>query len=338
MVELPKIGMRLHSGLEPQQCVELAKIAESSHFASVWFAENPFERGIMPSASACALATSRIRICIGVWNPFNRHPTLMAMEIGALDSLSQGRAVLGIGSGRAPINQQMGWDNRRPLGAMRDTFRIVRGMLQGEQVTHEGAVFSVTDVKLGYKPLRRDIPLIMAARGDKALELAGEVADGVILANMCPPGFTRYAMNLIRQGHRKANRSGVMPVVQYVSCIARPDGAQARKAIKPAVAAGLRNYWELGQTIVSAKRAILESGIAETEIQRVLDRVAAGEPPDQSVSEQFVDAFAIAGTAAQCRDMMMAYAREGVTELVLTMLGTQPVEDLQYLSNALELA
>ena len=47
---------------------------------------------------------------------------------------------------------------------------------------------------------------------------------------------------------------------------------------------------------------------------------------------------AIAGTAAQCRDMMMAYAREGVTELVLTMLGTQPVEDMQYLSNVLELA
>jgi 5,10-methylenetetrahydromethanopterin reductase len=178
----------------------------------------------------------------------------------------------------------------------------------------------------------------MAARGDKALELAGEVADGVILANMCPPGFTRYAMNLIRQAHRKADRSGVMPVVQYVSCIARPDGAQARKAIKSAIAAGLRNYWELGQTIASAKRAILESGIAEIEIQGVLDRVAAGEPPDQAVGEHFVDAFAIAGTAAQCRDMMMAYAREGVTELVLTMLGTQPVEDMQYLSNALELA
>jgi len=155
---------------------------------------------------------------------------------------------------------------------------------------------------------------------------------------MCPPGFTRYAMNLIQHGNRKVNRSSAMPVVQYVSCIARPDGAEAREAIKPAIATGLRNYWELGQTIVSAKRAILASGIAETEIQRVLDRVAQSEPPDQAVGEHFVDAFAIAGTAVQCRDMMMAYAREGVTELVLTMLGTQPVEDMQYLSKALELA
>ena len=51
--------------------------------------------------TACALATRRLRIGAGVFNPYSRHPTLMAMEIAAFDELCEGRAVLGIGAGIA---------------------------------------------------------------------------------------------------------------------------------------------------------------------------------------------------------------------------------------------
>jgi hypothetical protein len=77
MTNITNIGLRLHGGLDPRHCVELARAAEANNFASVWFAENPFERGVLPTAAACAAATERIRIGIGVWNPFNRHPTLI---------------------------------------------------------------------------------------------------------------------------------------------------------------------------------------------------------------------------------------------------------------------
>ena len=90
MKNMTNVGLRLHGGLDPHRCVELAKAVEANNFASVWFAENPFERGVLPTAAACAVATRRIRIGIGVWNPFNRHPSLIAMEIGALDELAQG--------------------------------------------------------------------------------------------------------------------------------------------------------------------------------------------------------------------------------------------------------
>ena len=81
----PRFGIRLHGGVTPQRCVELARCGEAHGFTSVWFAENPFNRGILPAAAACSVMTERLRIGIGVFNPFNRHPTLMAMEIGALD-------------------------------------------------------------------------------------------------------------------------------------------------------------------------------------------------------------------------------------------------------------
>src|SRR5579883_3585792 len=103
---LPRLGMRLHGGLAPVRCIELAKAAEAEGLSSVWFSENPLERGALTALAACAATTSRIELGIGVWNPFLRHPAQIAMDIAALDELSQGRATLGLGSGLAvPIGR-----------------------------------------------------------------------------------------------------------------------------------------------------------------------------------------------------------------------------------------
>src|SRR5215813_4580407 len=94
VAELPKLSVRLSGAVDPRHCVDLANIA--------------FSRGVLPAASACAAATRRIGIGIGVFNPYNRHPTLIAMEIGALDELAQRRARLAIGSGIAAATERMG--------------------------------------------------------------------------------------------------------------------------------------------------------------------------------------------------------------------------------------
>src|SRR5476649_1052136 len=135
---------------KPLASAELARAAEASGFASVWFAENPMERGVMAAMAACAVATQRVELGVGVWNPYLRHPAQIAMEIGALDELSQGRASLGLGSGLSAPIKRLGIDNSRPLAAMRDTFTIVRGLLAGTSLTYKGTVFSVEDVKLSY--------------------------------------------------------------------------------------------------------------------------------------------------------------------------------------------
>src|SRR5947208_17128640 len=92
----PRIALRVHGGLPARECAAQARAAEEAGFSTVWFAENAFGRGAMSGLAASALATRTIRLGVGV---FNRHPTLIAMEMAALDELSDGRAVLGIGSG-----------------------------------------------------------------------------------------------------------------------------------------------------------------------------------------------------------------------------------------------
>jgi len=199
VAQSPRLSVRLHGGLSPQRSLELARAAEASGFHAVWFAENAFNRGVLPAAAACVAATRRIGIGIGVFNPYNRHPTLMAMEIGALDELAQGRVRLGIGSGIAAATRRMGLQPDRPVAAVRDAITIVRGMLAGEEVNYTGRVFSAFNVKLEYKALRPDMPLLMAARGDQALALCGEIADGLMISNMCPAQFTRHAVEVMRR-------------------------------------------------------------------------------------------------------------------------------------------
>ncbi|MET0630712.1 MAG: LLM class flavin-dependent oxidoreductase [Xanthobacteraceae bacterium] len=335
MSTLPKLGLRLHGGLDPHRCVELAKAAEANHFASVWFAENPFERGVLPAAAACAVVTRRIGIGIGVWNPYTRHPSLIAMEIGALDALAQGRANLGIGSGIASAIGKLGVDNKRPLAALRDALHIVRGLLRGEEVSYSGTVFSADRVKLGYAPPRPDLPILMAARGDKALALAGEIADGLVISNMCPPAFTARAVEIVRTAAAKTGRTIPARVVQYVPCAPGPDDARARNAIKPALAAMLKQYWTLAQNVPSAKLALGHSGIPEADMAAAVDRITIGHAAEDVLDDRFVDAFTIAGTAEQCRERIDAYARAAVSELALTFVGTQPIADMEYLGRAL---
>ena len=107
MAELPKLSVRLSGAIDPRRCIEIAKMADANRYHSVWFAENAFGRGLLPAASAASAATQSIGIGIGVFNPYNRHPTLIAMEIAALDELAQGRVRLGIGSGIAASTQRM---------------------------------------------------------------------------------------------------------------------------------------------------------------------------------------------------------------------------------------
>jgi 5,10-methylenetetrahydromethanopterin reductase len=329
MTTLPRVGIRLHGGIAPRRCMDVAQIAEANGYASVWFAENPFNRGVLPAAAACSVVTGRLRIGIGVFNPFNRHPTLIAMEIGALDELADGRAALGIGAGIGASVERMGYRYDRPIGALRDTFVIVRGLLNGDSVTHEGRVFSANNVKLDYQPLRPDMPLFMAARGDQSLRLCGQIADGLMISNFCNSTFTAHAVDAVQNAARAADRTTPTEIIQYVPCAVRREQEDAYGVVKQALGEMLPGFWSLGQRFASAKAALVSgSNIGEADFAVAVQRLQAGEAASQALDDRFVEAFAIAGTAEQCLQQLNAYAKAGVSEIVLTFAGKCPEEDM----------
>jgi alkanesulfonate monooxygenase SsuD/methylene tetrahydromethanopterin reductase-like flavin-dependent oxidoreductase (luciferase family) len=197
-------------------------------------------------------------------------------------------------------------------------------------------VFSAHKVKLEYQPLRPDMPLLMAARGEQALALCGAIADGLMISNMCPPGFTRQAVDVVRKSAQAAQRPPPAEVVQYVPCAVRPDRAEAHALAKATIAEMLPGFWSLGQRVPAAKSALLRAGdLSESDFAAAVDRLRAGEAPSAVLDARFVETFAIAGTAEDALVQARRYREAGASELVLTFVGAQPEADMAYLAHAL---
>ncbi|HVY56609.1 MAG TPA: LLM class flavin-dependent oxidoreductase [Xanthobacteraceae bacterium] len=335
MNSLPKISIRVDGSMPPRDCVELAKAADDAGFAGVWFAENAFARGILPAAAACAVATARVRINAGVFNPYSRHPTMMAMEIGALDELSGGRASLSIGAGIQSAAAKMGFDAEKPVPALRDTLAIVRGLLHGEEVDHAGPGFSARKIRLNYRP-RADIPVYLAGRGHLTVKLAGEAADGLLVSNMCSLEFAGRLAEAMRSSARAAGRDAPRHVVQYMPCATHSDSRQALNAAKHAIGDMLPRFWALGQKLGSAKDALLSgTPMGEDEFADVAARLRAGGDPAQVLDDRYALAFSLAGTPDECLKLAASYKAAGIDELALTFSGPTAKEEIAAIGGAL---
>ncbi len=333
MMDLPSIGVRVHGGMPAARCIALATAAEANGFASLWFAENPFNRGVVPAVAGAVLATKRLRVGIGVVNPYNRHPTLIAMEIAALDELAQGRAALGIGSGIGERVMQMGLPYDKPLGAVRDAIAITKGMLRGDTVTYAGAVFSTKGARLEFPAPRPHMPILMAAMGEQALRLCGQVADGLMISNLCPPGFARHARSLMAEGAAKAGRAPPQTIIQYAPCVVGADRAAARRRVCAALGEMLSAYWALYDRWPATKAAIIrDSGIEEKEFAVAIARIKSGDAPADVLDDRYVDAYALAGNAEDWLAGVQRFMQAGVSELVLTFVSSEPLQDMAYLA------
>jgi 5,10-methylenetetrahydromethanopterin reductase len=335
MSPLPKLSVRLHGGMHPLECLAFAQTADAAGLSGVWFAENAFSRGILPAATLCAARTERIHIGAGVFNPFSRHPALMAMEIGALDEVSGGRTSISIGAGVAGSIERMGFGYDKPLSAVRDAVTIVRGLLQGQEMHHEGKVLSAKGIKLEY-PARADIAIHVAGRGEQTLKFCGEAADGWIVSNMCSPGFVGAASQNVFNAAKAANRPSLPEIVRYAPCSVRDNRAAAHLAAKHAIAEMLPGFVNLSKRIATVKDALmLGTGITEDELDTAAGRLRAGEDPGVVLDERYIAAYAVAGTPDDCLAQARAQHAVGITDIALTFSGDAPHDEMRLLASAL---
>ena len=332
---LPKLGIRLHGGMRPADCLAFAKAADELGFDAIWFAENPFARGIMAVAALCAAQTRRIRIGAGVFNPFGRHPAQIAMDIGALDEISGGRVSLALGSGVADAIDQMGFSYAKPLSAVRDAVTIIRGLLHGDSVDHDGQVLSAKGIRLGYAA-RADLPIYVAGRGAQTLAFCGAAADGWIVSNMCTPGFITTAAEILAAAAHDVGRAVAPGIVRYVPCCVDVDRAMALAAAKRAIAEMLPGFAALGTRVSTVRDGLLVgSGIGEGELAQAAARLRAGDDPGVVLDERFVAAYTVAGTPAECVAALRTQRGQGVTEVALTFAGDTPLDEMRLLASAL---
>jgi 5,10-methylenetetrahydromethanopterin reductase len=243
VIQGPALGLLLNAEYPLPELIELARLGESLGYRQLWYTDVRFLRDCYVSLAAVALHTERIRLGPGVTDPYTRHPALTAAAIATLDELSRGRALLGLGIGGYGFGQ-IGLEGRLPVAAMRETVEAVRRLLRGEEVTLEGKVVTLRQGRLEFGPVQREVPIYFATHGAQITRLAGQVADGVLFANILVPSALAAYLDTLAEGRTSAGRpvDAVQVSLRFEVCLA-DDQAAALAVMRRRVASRLLSQY-----------------------------------------------------------------------------------------------
>ena len=287
-------------------CRRVAERVEALGYDSVWIADTGAGPDAFVVGAAVATCTTRLRIGTAVIPVYTRTPSVMAAGAGSLAQLAAGRVVLGIGaSSETIVDAWGGVPFTRPLQRMRETVGVLRAMLAGERVTFEGRTIRTRGFRL-VSPPPRPIPIYLAALMPPMLELAGEIADGVIL-NCMPVEAVPRMLEHVRRGASRAGReASQLEIVSRFQTIVTDDVAAARGAIRhmmgPYFATSVYNRFVAWCGFPDEAAAILAGWQAKDRARNL-----AG------VTDEMIDRIAVIGPAAHCRERLHAVAEAGVT-------------------------
>jgi 5,10-methylenetetrahydromethanopterin reductase len=289
--------------------VEQARAAETAGADGVWVSSHLFLRDPFTIAAAVLAATTRAHATLMAMSPHVMHPVHMAMAAATLDELAPGRVALCVATGAPNDLADAGVEPARPLRALRETVEIVRLLLAGEPVPYKGEIFRIAGRRLG--PGRRPVPLFLAAARPRSLELAGALADGVLLSNASSVEFVRASLGHVARGARgrALRRAGLV----YASVADREADALGRFRRQLAVTLRAPHH---------ADNLRLAGAVMDQEAVR---RAVAGEDwaaAEALVGDDVVRRHTASGTPEQVRARLEAYRAAGLDELVLGGLYT----------------
>jgi len=200
------------------EAVRLAVLAERQGLECVWYCQDLFKRDAWVFLTAAAAHTERIDLGTGIVNPYTVNPAELAMHAATLDEYSGGRLRFGISVGAVEFLRWVGLEARRPISAMRESVELVRRLMRGERVEHDGRAFSgwTQDAYMRFRPPRERIPIYLGAQRRRMLELIGEIADGG-LPLLFPPEYVEEVLRHVSAGAARAGKS--LEDVDVVGCI-----------------------------------------------------------------------------------------------------------------------
>jgi alkanesulfonate monooxygenase SsuD/methylene tetrahydromethanopterin reductase-like flavin-dependent oxidoreductase (luciferase family) len=242
-------------------------------------------RDALAALTGLAAETSSLLLGSGVIPMTSRTPTLIAMGAATVQERSGGRAILGVGTGPAVPGA---------LDRLRDLVARLRVILEGAS-PRPGPVDGPLSLSIP-----APIPIWISALGPRAIRLAGEIADGVLL-NWCPPERVRQAVGLVAEGAASAGRApGDVSVAVYVRASLGGDDAASMDALRRATG----EY----AAYPAYARQLTELGLGE-EASAAAVAHRAGRPLE--VPERLVRALTLVGDVGPARERLQAYRDAG---------------------------
>jgi len=282
-----------------EDTIAAARLAEDAGFESVWTTEFP-DHSATVTLAAAAQATERVTLGTAIAYAFGRTPLVLAAEARDLDSLSNGRLILGLGTGTQRMQREWhGLDGEHPAPRMEELVPLLRSLLRLDEgpLEHEGRFYRtiVHPTAPVPPPLRAKLPIFMAGVNARMIEAAGAVADGLVGHPLFTQEYTRDVVRVaLARGAERAGRPQPPPVAGYVTCVVNEDGDAARAAARGVIAFN---------ATVSTYRPVLSHHSFDAQAEEIR---AAWQRRDwgamaAAVTDEMLETIAIAGTPGEVR-------------------------------------
>lgn len=273
--------------------------------------------------ATCALKTQRVLLGIAVTNMVYRDPTVLAGSAASLNVISNGRAVLGLGTGDGPV-YGMG-RKPTPLAKFEEGIKAIRELVQGKPIT-------VPTGKVRIPFVKQPLPVYVSMEGPRGLRLAGRVADGVILGTGFDLRVVQWARERIAEGAKEAGRplSDIGMIAAGMICI-KSDGNEARAIVRRRLAnRAHHNFRFTLETVPLEELASVKKFMKSFDEMKPME-----ERVDPSlVTDYLVQRFSIAGTAEECIARVKELEEAGVRRIMLTPSRTVYHETVEALASS----
>ena len=285
------LGLQIVPTMGSAELIETIVVAEELGYSYCMVADEGLMLDVYAVLGAAARATSVIRLG-AVTNPYTRHPAATAAAIATIDEMSGGRAFVTLVAGGTMVLHPMGLERAAPLALMADTITALRLLWRGEPVTWQGRRLSLEGAQLTTGT--HSIPVWVAARGPRMLELAGTHADGLVLMVKSDLGDAFGIAEVARQAVGDGAGGSSLTRV-YLD----------RLAYKPEMIEEAKHLY--GYAIMDSPPRILRNlGLDDDEIAGLKQAFERGGPEavGQLVTDDLVASYQIAGTPAECRHQL----------------------------------
>ncbi len=318
----PKTGFGINGENDLDTVAELASMGERLGYDNLWFPDERLLRNVYACLTVCAANTERMHCGTCVTNPYTRNPCITAAGIATVDEISKGRAILGVSAGGAL--ESLGIERTSPAVAIREMVDVCRGLWSSQPFTYSGRMFKTERAAISFKPFRARIPVYIAARGPRVLELAGEIGDGAIIGGFASSDGLKYALNMVRHGLEKAGRDRrEIETVAWLYTSISDDGDSARNAVRSvvmkSVVSSRQILDQIGVEMPSELRSVLESYNWNVS-QDVLEKTSRMLPGD------LVAQFSLAGTVEECSKKLVEIVETGIDQVAILPFAT-PYDD-----------
>ena len=298
-----RVACSLGSLLSIEEVLECSKIISNTKTDTIWIPET-WGMENFSMLGAVSTKTTTQKIGSSIINIYSRSPSNIAMGAATVDSLSNGRLVLGLGTSSTPIVESFhGNKFEKPLQRMTEYVEIIRQILSGKQINYEGKIFKLKNFTLLIKPQRKQIPIYVAAINKKMVDLAWNIGDGVI--------FYLRPLNEMKETISKMQANRKIDVTcQLITCVSENSEDAIQRAKKT-----IAFYVSVGEIY----RKFLAKNGYNSETSNIFEEFKkyGFKSNHELVSDSMLKSLAICGTPEECKLQLKDFVNAGIDQPIL---------------------